>query len=244
LEVLEFSWSFDRVADIYDRTRGLPSEAMEKLIKTMSAELKDCKRILDVGVGTGRFAEPLQKAGFDIVGIDISKKMMIKAKGKGVQNLLLADATSIPFMDKVFDAAISVHVLHLISKWKKTLKEVCRVTRHAMLSLDYAREDPVHKAYYSLLKWHGHERHHPGKSEQELKDLINPTRTQFATSYDVSADDCLANLKQRTCSRQWEVPEHVNLKIMKRLKPQFAGKIFRQEIYLQTWKIDSLEAFT
>ena len=73
-------------------------------------------------MGTGRLAEPLQNAGFEIVGIDISKKMMSKAREKGVQNLVIADARFIPFKDKSFDVTISVHVLHLISEWKKALE--------------------------------------------------------------------------------------------------------------------------
>jgi SAM-dependent methyltransferase len=197
---------------------------MKRLVKTLSSELKDCAKILDVGVGTGRLAEPLQNAGFEVVGIDISKKMMSKAREKGVQNLLIADARFIPFKNKSFDVTISVHVLHLISEWKKTLREMCRVTRHAMFSLHDAREDPVREAYYQLLKQHGYERHYLGRSEQDLKDLISPTESLFVISYDAPADDCLTNLKQGTSSSQWEVPEHLNLRVVEQLKKEFAGR--------------------
>jgi len=198
---------------------------------------------LDVGVGTGRLAEPLQKTGFEVVGIDISRRMMSKAKEKGLQDLLLADARFIPFKNKTFDVAISVHVLHLISEWKKTLREVCRVTRHAMFSLYDARKDPVREAYYRMLKQYGYERRYLGKSEQDLKDLITPTKSLFVTSYDIFADDRLINLQQRTSSSQWEVPEHLNLRVVEQLKREFAGGIFRQDLYLQAWEIDSLRVF-
>jgi len=216
---------------------------MKRLIKTLSFELKDCTKILDVGVGTGRLAEPLQKAGFEVVGIDISRRMMSKAKEKGLQDLLLADARFIPFKDKTFDVAISVHVLHLISEWKKTLREVCRVSRHAMFSLYNARKDPVREAYYRMLKQYGYERRYPGKSEQDLKDLITPTKSLFVTSYDIFADDRLINLQQGTSSSQWEVPEHLNVKVVEQLKTEFAGEIFRQDLYLQAWEIDFLRVF-
>jgi ubiquinone/menaquinone biosynthesis C-methylase UbiE len=231
------------VAEIYDKTRSLPNEVMKRLIKTLSFELKNCTKILDVGVGTGRLAEPLQKTGFEVVGIDISRRMMSKAKEKGLQDLLLADARFIPFKDKTFDVAISVHVLHLISEWKKTLREVCRVTRHAMFSLYNARKDPVREAYYRMLKQYGYERRYPGKSEQDLKDLITPTKSLFVTSYDIFADDRLINLQQGTSSSQWEVPEHLNVKVVEQLKTEFAGEIFRQDLYLQAWEIDSLRVF-
>jgi ubiquinone/menaquinone biosynthesis C-methylase UbiE len=216
---------------------------MKRLIKTLSVELKDCTNILDVGVGTGRLAEPLQKTGFEVAGIDISRRMMSKAKEKGLQDLLLADARFIPFKDKTFDIAISVHVLHLISGWKKTLREVCRVTRHALFSLYDAHKDPVREEYYRILKQHGYERHYPGKSEQDLKNLITPTKSLFVTSYDIFANDRLINLQQGTSSSQWDVPEHLNLRVVEQLKKEFAGKAFRQDLYLQAWKIDSLRIF-
>lgn len=105
------------MAEIYDKTRSLPNEVMARLIATLTAQLNKYKEILDLGIGTGRFAEPLQKAGFRVVGVDISRKMVSKAKEKDVQDLFLADARHIPFKDKTFDVTISVHLLHLISEW-------------------------------------------------------------------------------------------------------------------------------
>jgi len=231
--------SFDRVAEIYDKTRSLPDKVMKTLVETLCVELKNCARILDVGVGTGRLAEPLQNAGFEILGIDISKKMMSKAREKGVQNLVIADARFIPFKDKSFDAAISVHVLHLISGWKKALGEVCRVTRHAMFSLYDPRKDTVRESYYHIMRQYGYERHYPGKSEQDLKDVISPNKSKFVISYDVSADDRLINLRQGTSSSQWEIPERLNLKVVEQLRKEFAGKVFRQDLYLQSWEVVS-----
>ena len=243
MEVLKLSVSFDRVAEVYDQTRSLPDKVMKELVKKLCIELKNCNRILDVGVGTGRIAEPLQNAGFEVVGIDISKKMMSKAREKKVQNLVIADACFIPFKDKSFDAAISVHLLHLISEWKKALREVCRVTRIAMLSLYQAHKDPVRQAYNSIMKQHGHEHHRPGKSEQDLKDSISPTKATFVISYDVSADARLNFLQQGTSSSQWEIPKQLNSDTVEQLKKEFAGKVFRQDLYVQSWKIDSLKAF-
>jgi len=243
VEVSQISISFDRVAEIYDRTRSLPNEVMTRLIEALTTELHGYKEILDLGVGTGRFAEPLQKAGFKVVGIDISKRMISKAEEKDVKNLLLADARSIPFRDKSFDVTISVHLLHLISEWRKTLGEVCRVSRHAMLSLYYSQKDPVREAYYHLLEQYGYERRYPGKSEQELRDLITPTKSLFVCSYDTLADDRLINLQQGTSSSQWEIPEHVNLEVVEQLKTEFAGKTFRQDLYLSVWETGYLKIY-
>ena len=243
LEVPEFSVSFDRVAEVYDKTRRLPDNVMEELVRKLRCELKNYARVLDVGVGTGRFAQPLQRAGFEIVGIDISKKMIGKAKEKSVQNLAIADARFIPFRDKSFDASISVHLLHLVSEWKKALREVCRVTRHSMFSLFYAREDIVRERYYSIMKEHGYERHYAGKSEQDLGDSISPTKSTFVISYDVSADARITNLKQGTGSSQWKIPKQLNRRVVEQLRKEFAGKVYRQDLYLQSWEINSLKTF-
>lgn len=196
--------------------------------------------ILDVGVGTGRFSEPLQDVGFEVVGVDVSKKMMRKAKEKGVKDLILSDACSLPFRDKVFDATVCIHILHLISKWQTALCEICRVTRSSMISLFYACQDPVRAAYDGLLKKFGYERNRPGKSEQDLKELVSPSNSVFVCSYSTSSDDRLANLAQRTFSSQWELPRSVNRKIVKELKGHFTGKTFSQKLYVILWKIDDL----
>jgi ubiquinone/menaquinone biosynthesis C-methylase UbiE len=232
--------SFDRVADIYDRTRSLPDEAMTRLVKALASELDGCKGILDVGVGTGRFALPLQKAGLDVVGIDISRKMISKAQDKRVRNLMFADARLLPFKQKAFDVAISVHLLHLISNWQLTLVEICRVTRSFLVSLSYANREPVGEAYDQLLRRYGYERHRLGKSERELKDIVAPAKCVPVTAYETLSDVSLANFAQRTSSSQWEIPVEVNQKVVDELRGRFAGKTFTQELGILIWRIDDL----
>jgi SAM-dependent methyltransferase len=215
---------------------------MKKLIDAMTCELQSCKSILEVGVGTGRLAEPLRKAGYELTGIDISTRMIRKAKEKNIEQLLLADARLLPFMPMTFDATISVHVLHLIAEWKKVLLEICRVTRHSMFSVENKRRDPVREAYGCLLEKHGYERHHPGSSEQELSELFCPAKSFFIASYDVSADVILTNLERRTSSSQWRIPEDINLKIVQELRRELAAKTFRQDLYLLKWDMDLLRA--
>jgi len=123
---------FDSLSEIYDSTRRAATEAE---LKAVSSELKECRTILDVGVGTGRFAKPLSDLGFEIVGIDISRKMMSKAIKKGVQNLILADAHNMPFKDGSFDASIIIHVLHLIPDWRNVAREMGRVTKNRVAAL-------------------------------------------------------------------------------------------------------------
>jgi ubiquinone/menaquinone biosynthesis C-methylase UbiE len=235
--------SFDRVAEVYDRTRGLPPPVMRRLVETFQRELGDCESVLDFGVGTGRFAKPLQDCGFEVVGIDIARRMIAKAREKGVDNLVRGDVRFLPFRNDCFDAAVSVHLLHLIEGWERALGELCRVTRRVMLSMFHERRDPVGEAYTSLLKERGYERHRPGKSEQDLMMLVPPARRVFVCSYEASADDRLNNMEQRAFSGQWEIPEETIAAVVKELRHQFAGKKFTQELYLLVWKIADIESY-
>jgi ubiquinone/menaquinone biosynthesis C-methylase UbiE len=234
--------SFDSAAEIYDETRGPPRLVMEQLIETLAGELHQYKTVLDVGVGTGRFAKPLQDSGLDLVGVDIAKKMISKAVEKGVDNLLRGDACFLPFKDNSFDVAVCIHLLHLISEWKTALQEICRVTQGIMVSIIYMHEDPLRETYNRLLNSYGYESRRLGKGEWELEDSVEPSRSVFVASYDGSADERLAYLSQRAYSSQWEIPEDVNKKVVDELKRQFAGKVFPQELRILLWDIDDLTA--
>src|SRR5438132_7397256 len=101
---------------------------MEKLLNTMKDLFAGCRTILDVGIGTGRFAEYFNDSGFNVVGIDVSLYMMAKAREKKLRDLVRADAHRLPFRDSTFDGAVMVHVLHLVRDWVQVVGEVGRVT--------------------------------------------------------------------------------------------------------------------
>lgn len=233
--------SFDPAAEFYDRTRGPSRHVMEQLVRILVNELSGYCTILDAGVGTGRFAKPLQDNGLEVVGIDIAKKMISKAVGKGVKNLLLSDACFLPFKDYSFDVAVCVHLLHLISEWRAALHEICRVTKDIMVSIHYVRRNPIWEAYKGLLKSHGYESRRLGKGEWELKDLVEPSKSVFVASYEGNADERLTYLSQRAYSSQWEIPDDVNTKIVDELKHQFTGKMLPQELRILVWDIRDLK---
>jgi len=235
--------SFNSVAHIYDRTRGPPEHVMKQLLQTLTSELSSYRTIFDAGVGTGRFARSLQDGGFEVVGIDIAKKMISRAAEKGADNLFFGDVCFLPFKDNSFDATICIHLLHLISECKTALQEICRVTRSVMASIFYVHKNPIRETYNCLLKGYGYESRRRGKGEWELKNPVRPSKSVFVASYDTDADKRLAHLSQRAYSSQWDIPEDVNEKVVDKLKSQFAGKVFRQELRLLIWDICYLKAF-
>ncbi len=120
---------FDRAVDYYDRTRALTPDMERAMVEAVSAELRPRGRALEIGVGTGRIALPLRDAGVDMFGVDLSLPMLRRLVEKGLVPVGQADATRLPFADGSFDAAVSVHVLHLIPQWTAAVSELVRVVR-------------------------------------------------------------------------------------------------------------------
>ncbi len=240
----EMKISFDLAAEIYDKTRGPPEQVMKQLVKTLIDELHGYNTVLDAGVGTGRFSKSLQDNGFEVVGVDIAKKMIDKAVEKDVRDLLQGDVCFLPFRDDSFDVTVCIHILHLISEWKMALQEICRVTQKLMVSIIYVLKNPIRETYNRLLRNYGYESRRLGKGEWELKDLVKPSKSVFVASYTNNADERLAYLSQRAYSSQWEIPEAINKKVVDELKSQFAGKVFPQELRILIWDINDLRAFS
>ena len=123
---------FDRISEVYDETREpLSKEALDRAADVLKAH--DLKLILEAGVGTGRIAGPLQERGLEIVGLDLSRGMLARARAKGVANLLMADANSPPFRAKVFDAALLAHVLHLLDDPALTFTNLSAVAQDELV---------------------------------------------------------------------------------------------------------------
>lgn len=192
--------SFDRVAKAYDRTRGFPRSVMDEILKVLEEQLNGYERILDVGVDTGRFSKPLQDLGYEVIGVDISDRMLQKAHEKMTKDLLLADACNLPFADSSFDASINVHVLHLVKDWKSALREITKVTKNHLFTI--LREDPeygLHPSgtYKKLVEEYGYSYTRAGLGEWKLKEIVKPTESRFVTSYRISTDETIAFLSEK-----------------------------------------------
>lgn len=135
---------FDRAVDYYDKTRSLSSASMDKLVSLIRAEVGGGP-CLEIGVGTGRIALPLQAGDTDMMGLDLSQPMLRRLVHNAGERLpfplVAADAASLPFGDDSFSAALAVHVLHLIPEWPRALRELVRVVRPAgALVIDIGRQ--------------------------------------------------------------------------------------------------------
>jgi ubiquinone/menaquinone biosynthesis C-methylase UbiE len=241
--------SFDRIAERFDETRSYPDAVMSRIVDAVEKAMAPCASVLDDGVGTGRFAMPLQRRGFDVVGIDVARLMLQKAADKGVGALVRGDACALPFRDGSFDYALSVHLIHLIPAWRSALREVGRVTRTSLLSVvsDKGRSEveEIRRMYAGTCKDLGFEVRHAGPMERELVDLIQPDSVTVITVQEKAVDvgTLLNNYEARTFSEQWEVPEEVHSGAVQILKERYEGIdsiLSREEISLMVWSADRI----
>ncbi|MGO9451669.1 MAG: class I SAM-dependent DNA methyltransferase [Candidatus Binataceae bacterium] len=68
-------------ADIYDQWTGVPPGNADQVVEVLAA-LAGKRRVLELGIGTGRIALPLAARGFKVSGIDASPKMVEKLREK------------------------------------------------------------------------------------------------------------------------------------------------------------------
>ena len=237
--------SFDRVAAIYDETRRLAPRTMARVLAVLVDELRG-KRVLEVGVGTGRYAVPLQKSGIRLVGVDISRKMVEFGLAKGLRDVVFADAARLPFVSGSFDVATTNHVLHLIPDWRDVLREIARVTRETYFTVIERsdRVDTLKREYDALVKDAGHAWSHPGFHEKDLPTLLKP---DFVIPVGPFRETLLANsileeLNRRTYSSQWDVPEEIHRDAIERLRTNWKGKEFQVSHTLEVtfWRSERL----
>ena len=124
---------FDKIAHRYDewyktKVGGYVDKTEKKLVFSMIKTKHG--NALDLGCGTGNYTLELYKRGFQVVGVDISRRML-KIAQKKLPNVkfIKANAYSLPFEDNTFDLVLSVTMLEFIHEPEKVLSEVYRVLK-------------------------------------------------------------------------------------------------------------------
>ncbi len=91
-------------------------------------------KLLEVGVGTG-LSLPLLPKDIDITGIDLSQKMLDKAKERVAElglshvDLIKMDATRLDFPDNSFDRVLAAYFISTVPDPVTVVKEMLRVTK-------------------------------------------------------------------------------------------------------------------
>lgn len=102
---------FDAIAHRYDRVYALSGPTSRERLARVVAELAGRRRVLVLGIGTGRELPALLDAGHEVTGVDVSPQMVAQCnKRSRTAPVVLADFWGpLPFADGAFDAAIALH---------------------------------------------------------------------------------------------------------------------------------------
>lgn len=229
--------NFDRVAHLYDATRGLPAEVESRVAEAVinGANAGYDTRFLEIGVGTGRIALPIAAHGFPYTGIDISEEMMAVLRekaGSSMPNLRIVhgDVTALPFAPDSFDVVLCIHLLHLVPEWKQALAEARRVTTPGGFFVfggnGIPEADPgraIRGKWYDLARETGAELRAENGSKQAIEGYLTEQgcllwgyiAAEWSATFRPA--DLLEQLRARTFSHSWAMSDEAIAAVHERM---------------------------
>jgi len=232
--------SFDRVAHVYDETRGLPLEIERQIgdgIARTVREVAPEPRLLEVGIGTGRIAVPVAANGVRVTGVDISAAMLalLREKRRDI-DVMFAEASLLPLRSASFDASLFVHILHLVPDAEATIRSTLAVVRPGGVML-LAGDDRINTLRDEADAIIARETAALGGAIPHRDDPHDAAWTMFravmaeagATFEDVTlahwtsvtqARRMLERLARRDYSSSWSITDEILPKLLERVTPQ------------------------
>ncbi len=151
---------YDSYASIYNFLFGRIFKAgREHCVELVNQYATNNAKIIEVGVGTG-LSLPLYRSDLQIVGVDISEKMLAKAKDKitshHLQGITLQamDATALQFPDESFDFVVAMYVVSVVPDIDQFLNEinrVCKKNGEIIIVNHFSSTHPFLKKFEQLL---------------------------------------------------------------------------------------------
>jgi SAM-dependent methyltransferase len=238
------SVSFDRAADYYDDTRGLPTAVMAHVVRILADRLHG--RVIEIGAGTGRFARPLQEAGIDVVPVDIARAMLERGRSQGLRAAVRADAVRLPFRDGAFTGALTANTLGKIPDWAGALLEARRTAGDSLTTVLERSEgfDPLEE-YAAEARRLGHAIPRENGAETHLARHL-PTRERVAVDTvtgTFTGDAMVDRLRGRMFSDTWEVPATIHDRVVEVFAERYSGRTVqgRTVVEVVTWDLGAWE---
>ena len=165
---------FSTIADRYDLitvvlSYGQDQRWKRRLVDLAASPLESVEsggRALDLATGTGDIAFRLASSGWNVVGLDVTRRMIELARSKAagkpdrsVPGFLVGDMLALPFPARVFDVVTAGYGLRNVPDLRAAIDEMHRVLKNGgqVLSLDFNRpSNPIVRgAYLAYLKMTG-----------------------------------------------------------------------------------------
>jgi ubiquinone/menaquinone biosynthesis C-methylase UbiE len=128
-------FDFDSVANKYDEyyktEHGKKIDDLEKFSVALFFNELNSKKVLEIGCGTGHWTKFLSQHGFEVMGLDVSEKMLEIAKSKNIKNaqFQLAEAGNLPFENESIENIMTFATMGFINNKDKAIKEMHRVLK-------------------------------------------------------------------------------------------------------------------
>ena len=224
--------NFDRVADIYDETRVVPSEIVTSLREKIFNFLLKNKyeppyQFLSIGIGTGRVESSFVSKQTQLFGIDISNLMLQQLKKKNTEIplfLTIADGTSLPFRDS-FHLVTAIHVVHLFKDYKKLISELENITQFVVIGDAFIDTyvHPLFQKYKSEVEKQGWTKVHVGLFSDELAEYLfsegySVKKEELAIPTTTSNYNIYNSIKKKLYSSQWKIPNKIHNRALKNLR--------------------------
>jgi ubiquinone/menaquinone biosynthesis methyltransferase len=159
---------FSTIADRYDLITVVLSYGQDQRWKRRLVDLvgrggnlaaRRGGRALDLATGTGDIAFRLAAAGWDVVGLDVTRRMIELARQKStariadrrIPGFLVGDMLALPFPNASFDVVTAGYGLRNVPDLPAAIDEIHRVLTNGgrMLSLDFNRPaNPIVRRVY------------------------------------------------------------------------------------------------
>lgn len=117
-------------------------------LKLLKQLIPKNKKGLEIGVGTGQFAAPLRIPE----GLDISPKMLARAKQKGIVTYLAA-AEKLPLPDRAYDYVALITTICFLKNIPQAFQEIYRVLKpQGTLIIGFVDKDSFLGQHYLQIK--------------------------------------------------------------------------------------------
>jgi SAM-dependent methyltransferase len=226
------SINFDRIAERYDATRGGEARG-EQFAADIAPLLGRDRRILELGVGTGVIAKALITRGFDVVGIDISGDMLVRALERVGGRVVQGDAMALPVRTASLDHVLCVWMLHVVEDVPIVFGEIARTLRAGgtCLVMDGKAvsdpDDPIHAAFREIEASFGMAPrdgrvHEDARLAPGAGLLVEDIVTSGPHPHEMRIADAANAIATRTHSWMWDIDEdtwtRVSAPVVERLR--------------------------
>jgi ubiquinone/menaquinone biosynthesis C-methylase UbiE len=164
--------------------------------------------------------------------------------------IAMSDITNLPFHERSFDVAISVHVFHLVDGWQNAVNEVLRVLRPGGLLLhcgdDHGPSEvqPIQDQWRKIIDELGFDPRRPGAPSHQI--VTRYLQQRFETQQikaltwqrQLTPRQVLRDIELRHFSSTWVIPEPIFAQAIPRLRVWVAAHygarmdtVYEQESY-------------